>query len=75
MQTLYLVEEMQASIILASFLTGGGVGSAASASKPVLGVTSPLGKLGLAGAGIAIGTTTNAIGSGMISGNTRDSSC
>ena len=58
----------------ASFLTGGGAGGTASAGKPVLGVTSPLGKLGLAGAGIAIGTTTNAIGSGMISGNTRDSS-
>jgi len=59
---------------LANFLTGGGVGSVASASKPVLGVTSPLGKLGLAGTGIAIATTTNAIGSSMISGNTRDSS-
>ena len=58
----------------ASFLTGRGIGSAASASKPVLGVTSPLGKLGLAGIGINIGTTTNAIGSSMISGNTRDSS-
>lgn len=58
----------------ASFLTGGGIGGTASADKSVLGVTSPLGKLGLAGTGIAIATTTNAIGSGMISGNTRDSS-